>query len=88
MVYSHSWAWQEKNGARAHAGGVGSEAQNVQLPGVERPKDSLQEVRLHNKYIHGVYRNNIIFLYIFITKTLYKSKFKWDILHLCMFTIL
>lgn len=66
MVYSHSWAWQEKNGARAHAGGVGSEAQNVQLPGVERPKDSLQEVRLHNKYIHGVYRNNIIFfIYIY-----------------------
>lgn len=49
----------------------------MQLPGVERPKDSLQEVRLHNKYIHGVYRNNIIFfIYIFITKTLYKSKFK------------
>lgn len=25
----------------------------MQLPGVERSKDSLQEVRQHKKYIHG-----------------------------------
>lgn len=47
MVHGYSWAWQEKDGQRAHAGGAGQKTQNVQLLGMERSKDSLQEVEHH-----------------------------------------
>lgn len=36
MVHGYGWAWQKKDGQRAHAGGAGQKTQNVQLPGMER----------------------------------------------------
>ena len=44
MVPGHLRQGAEEDGSGAYAGGSGSQAQDVQLPGVEGPQSCLQEV--------------------------------------------
>jgi len=51
VVHGHGGAGQEEDGPRAHAGGAGPQAQDVQLPGVAGPEDRLQTVSLLHRWL-------------------------------------